>query len=65
MKNMNFTLKKFDTVSFPPNKYPSYDIKLWWMRRTSTLPLLPVPLRPGAVAFDWVLSMEQIELFHI
>ena len=56
-----------------PNEYPGYDIKqsdseapvmleLW---RTSSLPLLQMPLCTGEVAPDRVLSMGQIELFDI
>ena len=32
---------------------------------TSSLSLLPVPLRPRVVALDRVLSMGQIEIFDI
>ena len=37
-------------------------LELWGMRRTSPLPSLTGPLRPGVVAPDRVLSMGQIEL---
>ena len=57
------------------NKCPGYDIKqfdgevpaleLWWICSTLSFPLLPGPLWPGVVAPDRVLSMGQIELFHI
>ena len=56
-----------------PNECPGYDIEqsdgealvmleLWGMQSTSLLPLLPVPLWPGVVALDRVLSIGQIEL---
>ena len=59
-----------------PNQCPEYDIKqsdgkvpvmleLWGMQSTPSLLLLPVPLWPGVVAPDKVLSMRQIELFDI
>ena len=55
-----------------PNECPAYDpkqsdgeapvmLKLWGMRSTLSLPLLPGPLWPGEVASDRVLSMCQIE----
>ena len=40
-------------------------LELWRMLITSSLPLLPGPHEPGAVAPDKVLSMGQIELFDI
>ena len=56
-----------------PNECPGYNIKqlngetqvmleLWGMRSFSCLPSLSVPLWPGVVAPDSVLSMSQIEL---
>ena len=40
-------------------------LELWGMRITPLLSLLPVPLWPGVVALDWVLSMGQIKLSDI
>ena len=50
---------------------PGYDIKpcdgkgsaleIWRMWNTNLLLLLPIPLWPGVVAHDWVLSVGQIE----
>ena len=40
-------------------------LDLWGMRSTSSLRLLPGPLKPEVVAPDKVLSMDQIELFDI
>ena len=37
-------------------------MELWGMRSISSMPLPPVPLRPGVVAPDRVLSIGQIEL---
>ena len=59
--------------TFSPNVYPWYDTKqsddevpvmleLWGMQTIPSLWLLPGPLRPGVVAPDKVLSMDQIEL---
>ena len=59
-----------------PNKCPRYNIELsdgeapvmlelLGMQMTSLLPLLPGSLWPGVIASDWVLSMDQIELFDI
>ena len=56
-----------------PYKCPGYDTKqsdgkvpvmleLWGMQSTTPLPSLPVPLGPGVVAPDRVLSMGQIGL---
>ena len=56
-----------------PNECPGYDTKqsdgevpvmleLWEMQGTPSLPSLPIPLWPGVVAPDRVLSMGQIEL---
>ena len=58
------------------NECPGYDTKksdgeasvmleLCGMRNPSTLPSLPGPLLSGVVAPDRVLSMGQIDLFHI
>ena len=55
------------------NECPGYDTKqfddkvlvileLWGMRSNPSLSSLPGPLRPGVVAYDRVLSMDQIEL---
>ena len=55
-------------ASPPPNDYPGYDtkqsdgevtvmLKLWGMRSTPSLPLLPGPLWPRVVAPDRVLFM--------
>ena len=55
------------------NECPGYDTKQsdveasvnqepWGMQSTPSLPSLPGPLWPGAVAPDSVLSMDQIEL---
>ena len=55
----------------PPKEHPGYDInqsdgkapimmKLWGIRGTPSLPLLPGPLWPGVVAPDRILSMAQI-----
>ena len=52
----------------PPSECPGYDnkqsdgevpavLKLWRMRSTPSLPLLPCPLWPGEVAPDRALSM--------
>ena len=57
----------------PNNEGPGYDTKqpdgdapvlleLWGMWSTPLLPSLPVPLWPGVVAPDRVLSMDQIKL---
>ena len=57
----------------PPNDYPWYDtkqsdgevlimLKLWRIRSTRSLPLLPCPLWPRMVAPDRVLSMGWKEL---
>ena len=35
---------------------------LWGMRSTPSLPSFPGPFRPGVIALDRVLSMDQIEL---
>ena len=62
-----------DCFSAAHHEHPGYDTKqsdgevpvmldLWGMWSTSSLPSLPVPLRPGVVAPDRVLSMGQIEL---
>ena len=40
-------------------------LELWGMRITASLPLLPGPFWPGAVAPDRVLSMGQIELKYV
>ena len=40
-------------------------LKLWKMRNTSLLPLIPGPFWPVVVAPDGILSMGQIELFDI
>ncbi len=40
-------------------------LELWGMQSTPSLPLLPGPLWPGAVAPDRVLSIGEIELFDI
>ena len=59
-------------VRTPPNEHPVYDNKqfddeaprmqeLWGMQSISSLPLLPVPIWPGAVAPDRVLSVGKIE----
>ena len=40
-------------------------LELWKIRSTPSLSLLPVPLWPGVLAPDRVLSMGQIELFDI
>ena len=55
----------------PVNEFPGYNIKIsdgedpalkiWGMWSIPPLPLLPGPLWPGMVVFDWVLSMDQIE----
>ena len=60
-------------VKISLNEFPGYDTKqsdgevpvmpeLLGMRSTSLLPSLPVPLLPGVVALDRVLSMGQIGL---
>ena len=60
----------------PINKCPGYDTKqtdgealemleLWRMQSTPSLPSLPGPLWLGVVALESVLSMSQIEVFHI
>ena len=38
-------------------------LELWGMQSTSALPSLRGPLWPGVVAPEWVLPMDQIELF--
>ena len=59
-----------------PNEWPKYNTKqfdgevltmleLWEMQSTPSLPLFPGSLWPRAVALDWVLSVDQIELFDI
>ena len=40
-------------------------LELWGMQSTPSLPLLPDPLWPRVVVPDRILSMGQIELFHI
>ena len=40
-------------------------LELWELQSTPSLSSLPVPLWPGVVAPDRVLSMGQIELFDI
>ena len=40
-------------------------LELWRMQSTPSLPSLPDPLWSRVVAPDRVLSMAQIELFHI
>ena len=40
-------------------------VRLWGMRSTPSLALLPDPLLSGEVTPDRVLSMGQIELFNI
>ena len=40
-------------------------LELWGMQSSLSLPLLPGPLRPRAVASDRVLYMGQIELLDI
>ena len=60
-------------VRTPTNECPYYDTKqsdgevplmlrLWGMRSTPSLPLLPGPLWPGVVAPDRALSMGYVEL---
>ena len=40
-------------------------LKLWGIRSTSSMPLLPGPLLSGTIALDKVLSSDQIEPFDI
>ena len=40
-------------------------LELWGMQRTPSLPLLPGSLSPGVVTPDKVLSMGQIEVWHL
>ena len=40
-------------------------LELWEMQSTLSLPSLPVPLWPGVIAPDKVLSMGQIKLFDM
>ena len=57
--------------TLPLTSVPGYDIKqsdgeaealeIWGMQSTLLLPLLPGPIWPRGVAFDRVLSMDQIE----
>ena len=62
--------------TLPHNERPGYDTKQsdggapvmlepWGMRSTSSLLLLPGPLRHGVIVLDRLLSMDQIELFDI
>ena len=40
-------------------------LELWEMQSTFSLGSLPVPLGPGVVVSERVLSLGQIELFHV